>query len=151
MPAYQQAAGTVVTASDADGDCAVPVESADPFVIFVIASDQGLLDDNDADLTSAGTFSLTATIPAGTPAGTYNVFVECYRDRATFEEDGPFFAFPERTFIVTAPVVTAPPVVSPPPVAGPPRPAAPAVARPAPAAPKAKPATAVKAQPRFTG
>ena len=83
-------AGTVVTASDADGDCAVPVESADPFVIFVIASDQGLLDDNDADLTSAGTFSLTATSPAGTPAGTYNVFVECYRDRAAFEEDDPF-------------------------------------------------------------
>ena len=138
-------AGTVVTASDADGDCAVPVESADPFVIFVIASDQGLLDDNDADLTSTGTFSVTATIPAGTPAGTYNVFVECYRDRETFQDDEPFFEFPDRTFVVTAPVVTAPPVVSPP------RPAGPAAARPAPAAPKAKPASAVKAQPRFTG
>ena len=146
-------AGTTVTASDADGDCVVPTESADPFAILVIASDQALIADNDVDLVGTGAFTVSATIPAGTPAGTYNVFVECYRDRATFEADEPFFAFPDRTFTVTAPVVTAP-VVPAPPAVSPPRPAAPAApaaARPAPAAPKAKPASAVKAQPRFTG
>ena len=138
-------AGTVVTASDADGDCAVPEGSPDPFVILVIASDQALIADNDVDLVGTGAFTVSATIPASTPAGTYDVFVACFADRATFEDDEPFFEFPDRTFVVTAPVVTAPPVVSPP------RPAGPAAARPAPAAPKAKPASAVKAQPRFTG
>ena len=138
-------AGTVVTASDADGDCAVPAESADPFAILVIASDSALIADNDVDLVGTGAFTVSATIPAGTPAGTYDVFVACFADRATFEDEGPFFEFPDRTFVVTAPVVTAPPVASPP------RPAAPAAASPAPVAPKAKPASAVKGQPRFTG
>lgn len=138
-------AGTVVTASNADDDCAVPAESPDPFAIIVIASATAVIADDDVDLVGTGAFSLSATIPAGTPAGTYDVFVACFPDRATFEDDEPFFDFPDRTFVVTAPVVTAPPA------AAPPRPAAPAAARPAPAAPKAKPATAVKGQPRFTG
>ncbi len=154
-------AGTVVTASDADGDCAVPAGATGAFAIFVIASSGGIVAEGDQDLSGNGAFSIPVTIPASTPAGTYNVFLECYEDDAAFDDDDPYFVFPDRTFTVTArpvaPASTAPKPAAPKPAAPAPAKAAPAKAAPAKAAPakpapaKAKPATAVKAQPRFTG
>lgn len=139
-------AGTVITVSDADGDCAeIPDGAQEPAAIAAIfGAGEEPLAVNGADLGPNGAFSIRLTVPAGVPAGPLDVIVLCFEGND--EDEEPFFAFDERVFTVTAPVVTAPVTPRPAPTTP-----APAPAPTTKAAPKAKPAAPVKAQPRFAG
>lgn len=134
-------AGTTLTVSDSEGQCAPPDTATDPFVgVLLFDADGEALNGNDADLTEGGTFTITLRVPSGTPTGTLDVAVACFEGND--EDEEPFFIFDESTFRVTAAGETAPPAKNVPAT----KPKAPA-----PAGKGKAPAAAVKAQPKFTG
>lgn len=96
-------AGTTVTVS---GTCVPPAESADPFVsAFLVDPSDDVVIGDDADLSPAGSFSLSFAVPAGAqPSPDYLVVVECF---ASEDEESPFFDGAE-DFTVTGSAGSAP-------------------------------------------
>lgn len=96
-------AGTTITVS---GTCAPPEESTDPFVqAFLVDPSDDVVTGDDADLSPAGTFSLSFAVPADAqPSPDYLVVVECL---ASEDEESPFFDGAE-DFTVTGAASPAP-------------------------------------------
>ncbi len=147
-------AGTVVTVSDADGDCVVPAGAPAPHV-EVLLLDEGAVATERRDLPADGSFSVPLTIPANLkPAPSYGLVVQCVANAPGYQAPNDRLAsyqYMTRTFAVTGPAgqaavssgTTAQPVAT-----------AQSAATSAPAArpvATARPATAVAGQPRFTG
>ncbi|HVM27754.1 MAG TPA: hypothetical protein VM433_08780 [Mycobacteriales bacterium] len=135
-------AGTTVTVSDDEGECAPPEGSEDPFVAVVLFDpDDEAVTGNDASLEAAGNFSLTFTVPDDAPAGTYVVGVACFEGND--EDEEPFFVFEEQEFTVTAAQQQPSPAPEQTRTPAPEQTQTPSRQAPA--------ATAVQGQPRFTG
>ena len=131
-------AGTVVTVSDADGDCVVPAGAPAPQVEVQLL-DQGAVATERWNLPANASFSVPLTIPANlAPAPRYAITVSCYTsapDVAALNNGLEPYQYMSRTFAVTGP-------------SGQGAAAAPTAAQPV---ANARPATAVAGQPRFTG
>ena len=141
-------AGTTLTVSDDEGQCEPPEGATDPFVgVLLFDRDGEALNGNDADLTGAGNFTLSLSVPRGTPTGTLDVAVACFEGND--EDEDPFFVFDERAFRVTA--AGSSPTTAPTKAPAGPAKNVPVTKPQAPAGKGKAPAAAVKAQPTFTG